>query len=85
MGSAHHLAGGSWRYWAKQLDPGIRNGVTLKYISRFHTICHYGGGLADAELTRIQSVDQLFQTFPDTVIRISSIEKVRMQGRAVGR
>ncbi|MEX1366523.1 MAG: DUF1501 domain-containing protein, partial [Nannocystaceae bacterium] len=54
-------------YWQKQLDPGLRNGVTLKYISRFHTICHYGGGLADAELTRIQSVDQLFQTFPDTV------------------
>jgi hypothetical protein len=54
-------------YYAKQLDPGLRNGVTLKYISRFHTICHYGAGLADAELTRIQSVDQLFQTFPETV------------------
>lgn len=51
----------------KQLDPGLRNGVTLKYISRSHTICHYGAGQADAELTRIQSVDQLFQTFPDTV------------------
>jgi hypothetical protein len=54
-------------YYAKQLDPSLRNGITLKYISRFHTICHYGAGLADAELTRIQSVDQLFQTFPDTV------------------
>lgn len=54
-------------YYAKQLEPGLRNGVTLKYISRSHTICHYGAGLADAELTRIQSVDQLFQTFPDTV------------------
>lgn len=54
-------------YWQKQLDPGLRNGVTLKYISRFHSVCHYGAGLADAELTRIQSVDQLFQTFPDTV------------------
>lgn len=54
-------------YYAKQLDPSLRNGVTLKYISRFHTICHYGAGLADAELTRIQSVDQLFQLFPDTV------------------
>ncbi|MCH9681428.1 MAG: DUF1501 domain-containing protein, partial [Deltaproteobacteria bacterium] len=54
-------------YRAKQLDPSLRNGVTLKYISRFHTVCHYGAGLADAELTRVQSVDQLFQTFPDTV------------------
>jgi hypothetical protein len=54
-------------YYAKQLDPSLRNGVTLKYISRSHTICHYGAGNADAELTRIQSVDQLFQTFPDTV------------------
>lgn len=54
-------------YWQKQLDPGLRNGITLKYISRFHSVCHYGAGLADAELTRIQSVDQLFQTFPDTV------------------
>lgn len=54
-------------YYAKQLDSSLRNGVTLKYISRFHSICHYGAGLADAELTRIQSVDQLFQTFPDTV------------------
>ncbi|MCH9687004.1 MAG: DUF1501 domain-containing protein [Deltaproteobacteria bacterium] len=52
-------------YWSKQLDPSLRNGVTLKYISRFHSICHYGAGLADAELTRIQSVDQLFQTFPE--------------------
>ncbi|MCA9656403.1 MAG: DUF1501 domain-containing protein [Myxococcales bacterium] len=54
-------------YRAKALDSSLRNGITLKYISRFHTICHYGAGLADAELTRIQSVDQLFQTFPETV------------------
>ncbi len=54
-------------YYQKQLDSGLRNGVTLKYISRFHTVCHYGAGLADAELTRIQSVDQLFTTFPDTM------------------
>lgn len=54
-------------YWQKQLSSGLRNGITLKYISRFHSVCHYGAGLADAELTRIQSVDQLFQTFPDTM------------------
>jgi hypothetical protein len=54
-------------YWQKQLSSNLRNGVTLKYISRMHSICHYGAGLADAELTRIQSVDQLFQTFPETV------------------
>ncbi len=54
-------------HYSKQLDPSLRNGVTLKYISRTHTICHYGAGLADAELTRVQSVDQLFQNFPDTV------------------
>jgi hypothetical protein len=55
-------------WYQKQLTPsGLRNGITMKYISRFHTICHYGAGLADAELTRIQTVDQLFQEFPDTV------------------
>ncbi len=54
-------------YISKQIDPSLRNGVTLKYISRSHTVCHYGAGLADAELTRIQSVDMLFQNFPDTV------------------
>lgn len=52
----------------KQVTPsGLKNGITMKYISRFHTICHYGAGVAAAELTRIQSVDQLFQEFPDTV------------------
>ncbi len=55
-------------WYQKQLTPsGLRNGITMKYISRFHTVCHYGAGLADAELTRIQTVDQLFQEFPDTV------------------
>lgn len=55
-------------WYQKQLTPsGLRNGITMKFISRFHTICHYGAGLASAELTRIQSVDQLFQEFPETV------------------
>lgn len=55
-------------WYQKQLTPtGLKNGITMKYISRNHTICHYGAGMASAELTRIQSVDQLFQEFPDTV------------------
>ncbi|MCA9707907.1 MAG: DUF1501 domain-containing protein [Myxococcales bacterium] len=75
-------------YWQKQLDPGLRNGVTLKYISRFHTICHYGAGLADAELTRIQSVDQLFQTFPDTVEDLNILptpEEAQLLAEVMGR
>jgi hypothetical protein len=51
----------------KQITPSLRNGVTMKYISRFHTVCHYAGSRPEGELTRIQSVAQLFQSFPDTV------------------
>lgn len=51
----------------KQLDPSLRNGITMKYISRFHTVCHFAGKYPEGELTRIQSVQQLFDTFPDTV------------------
>ncbi len=54
-------------YWQKQLTPELANGITMKFISRFHTICHYGAGLPNSELTRIQSVDMLMQTFPPTV------------------
>ncbi len=75
-------------YWQKQIDPGLRNGVTLKYISRFHSICHYGAGLADAELTRIQSVDQLFQAFPDTVEDLNILptpEEAQLLSEVMGR
>ncbi len=54
-------------YWQKQITPDLINGITMKYISRFHTICHYGAGLANSELTRIQSVQMLYDTFPATV------------------
>jgi len=51
----------------KLLTPEIRNGVAMKFISRPHTICHFGAGDAAAELDRFQSRDTLFQSFPDTV------------------
>lgn len=54
-------------YWQKQLTPDLANGITMKFISRFHTICHFGAGLPNSELTRIQSVDMLMQTFPTSV------------------
>jgi hypothetical protein len=54
-------------YWQKLITPDLINGITLKFISRFHTICHYGAGLANSELTRIQSVQMLYDTFPQTV------------------
>jgi len=54
-------------YVQKQLDPSLRNGITMKFISRFHTACHFAGTKPEGELTRIQSVQELFDTFPDTV------------------
>ncbi len=54
-------------YVQKQLDPTLRNGISLKYISRSHTVCHFAGTKPEGELTRIQSVQELFDTFPDTV------------------
>ncbi len=57
----------------KQLTPGIRNGITMKFVSRFHTVCHFGAGQADAELDRIQSRDTLFQSFPDTVEDLNAL------------
>jgi hypothetical protein len=51
----------------KQITPTLRNGITMKYISRFHTVCHFAGTRPEGELTRIQSVAQLYQSFPDTV------------------
>lgn len=51
----------------KQLSPNLRNGITMKYISRFHTVCHFAAQYDEGELTRIQSVQQLYDTFPDTV------------------
>ena len=54
-------------YVQKQLDPTLRNGITMKYISRAHTVCHFAGTKHEGELTRLQSVQELFDTFPDTV------------------
>ncbi len=58
-------------YWQKQLTPEIANGITMKFISRFHTISHFAAGLPAAELTRIQSVQMLFDTFPTTVEQLA--------------
>jgi len=54
-------------YWQKQITPDLINGITLKFISRFHSISHYGAGLPNSELTRIQSVQMLYDTFPQSV------------------
>ncbi len=54
-------------YYSKQLDPGIRNGVAFKGISRLHTAYHYGAGLPGSELDRQQSVQSLVDAFPDRV------------------
>lgn len=51
----------------KELTPQIRNGVAMKFVSRSHTMCHFGAGDAAAELDRVQSRDTLFQSFPDTI------------------
>ena len=53
--------------YSKQLDPGIRNGVAFKGISRFHNVYHFGAGLPGAELDRQQSVQALTDAFPDRV------------------
>ena len=57
----------------KQLTPGIRNGVAMKFISRSHTVCHYGAGDAAAELDRVQSSASLFQSFPETVEDLNAL------------
>jgi hypothetical protein len=54
-------------YHQKAITPDLQNGITLKFISRAHTISHFAGTLLDAELTRIQSVELLFDRFPTTV------------------
>jgi hypothetical protein len=55
-------------YAQKQLQPGIKNGIAFKGISRsIHTAYHFGAGLPGAELDRIQSKDQLFASFPSSV------------------
>lgn len=55
-------------YHAKQLDGAIHNGVAFKGISRSrHTTYHFAGGLPNAELDRIQSLDGLYAAFPEKI------------------
>jgi len=57
-----------YNYWNKQQNPGAKNGIAFKGISRgIHTAYHFGAGLPGAELDRIQTRDALFQAFPDSV------------------
>jgi hypothetical protein len=52
-------------HWQKSLEPSLRNGIAFKGISRSnHTVYHFGAGLPGAELDRIRSRDQLFESFP---------------------
>lgn len=55
-------------YHQKTLDPTLRNGIAFKGISRSaHTVYHFGAGLAGAELDRVRSRTQLFETFPSFI------------------
>lgn len=57
-----------YNYYNKQQNPGAKNGIAFKGISRgIHTAYHFGAGLPGAELDRIQTRDALFQAFPDSV------------------
>ncbi|HEY6080331.1 MAG TPA: hypothetical protein VIW29_16065 [Polyangiaceae bacterium] len=52
-------------YQQKQLDASLRNGFAFKGISRFkHSVYHFGAGLPNAELDRINSREALYSTFP---------------------
>jgi hypothetical protein len=52
-------------FYSKSIDPLLRNGIAFKGISRsIHTAYHFGADLPGAELDRIRSKDQLFETFP---------------------
>lgn len=58
----------------KQLTPGVRNGVTLKGITRsIHTVYHYAAGLPGGELDRMRSKNNLFTAFPATTTTTPSI------------
>jgi hypothetical protein len=74
-------------YWQRQLNPELHTGVTMKFISRFHTISHYGAGLANAELMRIQSVQGLYDAFPDTAeeIALATASESEVFGKALQR
>lgn len=55
-------------YHAKQIDPGARNGIAFKGISRsIHTAYHFAAGLPNAELDRLQSLDAIYTAFPEKV------------------
>lgn len=54
-------------HWIKQVDPGVKNGIAFKGISREHTAYHYGAGLPGSELDRKQTVAALLASFPDKV------------------
>lgn len=54
-------------YYQKALNPELANGVTMKFISRAHSVTHFAAGLLNAELSRIQSVQMLYDAFPTTI------------------
>ena len=55
-------------YHQKSLDPSVRNGFAFKGISRsIHTAYHFGAGLPNSELDRIQSMAGLYAAFPERV------------------
>lgn len=54
-------------YHQKLLSPELANGITMKFISRSHTISHFAAGLLNAELSRIQSVQMLYDSFPTSI------------------
>lgn len=62
-------------YHQKQLDSGVRNGFAFKGISRsIHTAYHFAAGLPNADLDRIQSLDALYNAFPERVEDLRILE-----------
>jgi hypothetical protein len=72
-------------FYQKQMSPDLANGVTMKFISRFHTISHFAGDLLNAELQRIQSVQGLYDAFPTSIedLAIPTPEEAAILGAAL--
>ena len=62
-------------YWQKQLTPELANGITMKFISRFHTISHFAAGLGPLVLP--QSLEGSLSTAEKERIRREYGEAIR--------
>jgi hypothetical protein len=63
-------------YFMRQQNPGLKNGVAFKGISRsLHTVYHFAANLAGAELDRKQSASQMYSSFPNTTVDLNTLRK----------